>query len=143
MIHYEYLPAHRVNDADAHQVNRLLAQLSSRPRPLDRATLAAVAGTARLLVARDGDRIRGMATLCTFHTPMKRSGLIEDVVVDEFARGQGIGEALLQRLIRTAREDGLQHLELTSQGARTAANHLYHKLGFALRETNHYRLTLS
>jgi ribosomal protein S18 acetylase RimI-like enzyme len=46
------------------------------------------------------------------------------------------------RLIALAREYDAEKIELTSNPKRTAANHLYRKLGFKLRETNHYRMTL-
>ena len=67
---------------------------------------------------------------------------IEDVVVDERARGDGVGEALTREAMTLAREAGAKHLELTSHPSRAAANRLYRRLGFEQRDTNVFRLEL-
>jgi ribosomal protein S18 acetylase RimI-like enzyme len=41
--------------------------------------------------------------------------------------------------IRLAGERGARTVDLTSRPSRTAANTLYERIGFALRETNVYR----
>jgi ribosomal protein S18 acetylase RimI-like enzyme len=64
---------------------------------------------------------------------------IEDVVVDERARGRGIAAALTREALALAARDGARTVELTSRPDREAANRLYAKLGFRLRETNVYR----
>ena len=51
----------------------------------------------RLLVARNDQAIMGTLTLALFRIPTGVRAWIEDVVVDEAARGQGIGEALNRR----------------------------------------------
>jgi ribosomal protein S18 acetylase RimI-like enzyme len=68
---------------------------------------------------------------------------IEDVVVDEKWRGQGIGEALTQAGIERAIQRGASSVDLTSRPTREAANQLYVKMGFQLRHTNLYRYTPS
>lgn len=95
-----------------------------------------------ILTARDSVAIVGMATLITMLTPSGAYGMVEDVVVAERARGQGIGRELMERLIAEARRRKLMMLELTSNPSRSAANHLYQSLGFEKRETNPYRLIL-
>ena len=67
---------------------------------------------------------------------------IEDVVVDESARGRGIGAALNRRAIEIARQAGARTVDLTSRPDREAANRLYARLGFNQRNTNVYRLDL-
>lgn len=67
---------------------------------------------------------------------------IEDVVVDEAARGHGVGEALNLEALRIARELGAITVDLTSRPSREAANRLYQRLGFTERETNVYRFDL-
>ena len=62
------------------------------------------------------------------------------MVVDESARGQGTGEAMMQEAIRLAREAGAKTVDLTSRPAREAAGRLYERLGFTIRETRLYRL---
>lgn len=93
-----------------------------------------------LLVARD-DRgnIVGSLTLVLFRIPTGVRAWIEDVVVDEAARGQGVGEALNRFAIDVAAERGARSVDLTSRPSREAANRLYQRLGFAPRDTNVYR----
>ena len=64
--------------------------------------------------------------------------VIEDVVVDESARGHGVGAALVSEAVRLAREWGALHVNLTSRSSREAANRLYTRAGFVKRETNVY-----
>ena len=97
----------------------------------------------RLLLARDADGlIVGTLTLVAFRIPTGIGAWIEDVVVDESARRQGVGEALMAAAIRLAEESGARHVNLTSRPDREAANSLYQRLGFEQRETNVYRLRL-
>jgi ribosomal protein S18 acetylase RimI-like enzyme len=67
---------------------------------------------------------------------------IEDVVVDESARRQGVGEALTEAMVEQARARGCVTVDLTSRPSREAANELYQKQGFARRDTNVYRRDL-
>ncbi|HEY5154268.1 MAG TPA: GNAT family N-acetyltransferase [Acidimicrobiales bacterium] len=126
---------------------RLIPQLSrSNPAP-DAAALAAIAGAAAsvLLVARDPDRggeIVGSLTLVVFPIPTGIRAWIEDVVVDERARGRGVGQALNQAALDRARGAGATTVDLTSRPSREAANRLYRRLGFVERETNVYRYDL-
>ncbi|MFN3491174.1 MAG: GNAT family N-acetyltransferase, partial [Anaerolineales bacterium] len=68
--------------------------------------------------------------------------IIEDVIVDESARGKGVGEKLMRKAIKMAQERGAKNISLTSNPQRVAANHLYIKLGFQKRETNAYQMNL-
>jgi ribosomal protein S18 acetylase RimI-like enzyme len=121
----------------------LLPQLSSASPP-SAAELAAIVDSpaTSLLLARDGDAVLGTLTLAVFRIPTGVRAWIEDVVVDEGARGRGIGEALTLRAVELAREAGARSVELTSRPTREAANRLYRRLGFEDRETNLLRLTL-
>lgn len=126
---------------DASDVNRLLSQLTAAPRVIDIGTIISMTMSSFLLVARDeAGHIQGMATLCVSLTLTGNIGLVEDVVVDVSLRGQHVGEGLMERLIRYAKESRVDRLELTSKPERIAANKLYQKLGFKLRETNNYTL---
>lgn len=93
-----------------------------------------------IIVAKDGEHIVGMALLCVIMRIDKRTGQIEDVVVDDGYRGKGIGKMLMQTLIALARKKKLKAIYLTSRPARVAANALYQKIGFKQKETNVYRL---
>jgi ribosomal protein S18 acetylase RimI-like enzyme len=122
---------------------RLLPQLSASSPALTESDLAAMiaAPGTRLLLARDGrdGAIVGTLTLVCFRIPTGVRAWIEDVIVDESARGKGVGEILTKEALRLAHETGARTVDLTSSPSRQAANRLYQRLGFALRETNIYR----
>jgi ribosomal protein S18 acetylase RimI-like enzyme len=134
--------ATEVFDGLAEVVDRLVRQLSrSSPAPSAAELEEIVRSPAcHLLLARDPDgTIVGTLTLAVFRIPTGLRAWIEDVVVDEAARGQGVGAALTNAAIRLANERGARTVDLTSRPSREAANRLYQRLGFALRETNVYR----
>ena len=120
---------------------RLVPQLTSNsPAPTreDLQTLAE-SESSLLFTARGEDgRIAGSACVTVYRVPTGVRAIIEDVIVDEDSRGQGIGEALVQRALEAARERGAPAVTLTSNPKREAANRLYVKMGFIRRETNAY-----
>jgi ribosomal protein S18 acetylase RimI-like enzyme len=124
-------------------ISSLLPQLTSASPP-SASELAAIVDSpaTSLLIARDGDTVLGTLTLAVFRIPTGLRAWIEDVIVDEAARGRGIGEALTLRAVELAGEAGARSVELTSRPTREAANRLYRRLGFEERETNVLRLTL-
>jgi len=137
-----------VTDELVEVVARLLPQLSSTALVPDRAALEEIVGSpaCALFVARpdpDGNSIVGMITLAIYRTPTGVHAVIEDVVVDESARGLGVGDALISAAVQLARSRGARHVNLTSRASREAANRLYLRAGFVMRETNVYRLSLS
>ena len=85
----------------------------------------------------------GSATLIVTASPTGRHGWIEDVIVDEAARGRGVGKALTLTCLEKARGVGLSQVNLTSRPGRVAANRMYQSLGFVLRETNVYCFDLT
>ncbi|MCY4516048.1 MAG: GNAT family N-acetyltransferase [Acidimicrobiaceae bacterium] len=131
---------------------RLHPQLSSSPPP-DAEALGRIVGhpANTVLIARtapdepsDGapDEIVGAMILVLFPLASGLRAWIEDVVVDESARGRGIGAALNRHAIEIARQAGARTVDLTSRPDREAANRLYARLGFNQRSTNVYRLDL-
>jgi ribosomal protein S18 acetylase RimI-like enzyme len=121
---------------------RLVPQLSSSAQAPTRAELEAIVespATTILLAEDDEGAVIGSLTLALFRTPTGTRAWIEDVIVDESARGQGAGEALAAEAIRLAAEAGARTVDLTSRPSRDAANALYEKIGFRMRETNVYR----
>jgi ribosomal protein S18 acetylase RimI-like enzyme len=95
-----------------------------------------------LFVAREHGEIVGSLSLVLFRIPTGLRAWIEDVVVDESARGKGVGEALSRAAIDHALKAGAKTVDLTSRPSREAANRLYERLGFKKRETNVYRYEL-
>ena len=122
-------------------IRTLVPQLSSSaPAPSDAELGEIIASPATVLfLARSGAVPAGMLTLVLFRIPTGVRSIIEDVVVADAFRRQGIGEALTRAAIAKAAEIGVRTIDLTSRPSREAANRLYQRLGFALRETNVYR----
>ena len=135
-----------VDDELVAAFDRLTPQLSSSspaPGPDELAAIVASPATV-LFVARDIDsgEIVGTLTLALFRIPTGLRAWIEDVVVSETARGQGVGAALCQAAIDRAASEGARTVDLTSRPSREAANRLYKRVGFEQRETNVYRVEL-
>ena len=125
--------------------DRLLPQLSSSAQPLSLEEIQKLLAQECLhLVCAldDDDRILGMLSLVVFDIPTGRRAWIEDVVTDQAARGQGVGQGLVDAAVEHARELGAKTVDLTSRPTREAANRLYRRVGFLQRETNVYRKSL-
>ena len=124
---------------------RLVPQLTTNNPPPSLNDLTALVRdpSSTLMVARNKDqKIIGALTLAVYRVPTGIRSIIEDVIVDGSARGQGIGEALMKRAIEIAREKGARNISLTSNPMREAANRLYLRMGFKKRETNAYQIKL-
>ena len=122
-------------------LGRLLPQVSSSARAPSREAVADVLGRDGhfILVARDDDgRIVGSLTLILYRMVARLQGTIHEVVVDEAARGRGIGEALTVEAQRLATALGAETIRLTSRAHRAAAHRLYERLGFERVDTNVY-----
>lgn len=135
-----------IDDEVMRAFDRLIAQLSSSSPPpgVDELSEMAANPNTVLLAARDTDtgKILGILTLALFRIPTGLQARIEDVVVDDVARGQGIGRQLTTAAIDRAKAVGAKAVGLTSRPAREAANRLYLAMGFEIRHTNVYRLKL-
>lgn len=134
-----------VTDELVAAMERLIPQLSSSNPPPGRDELVDIvtAPATDLFLATDDDgAVLGTATLVTFPIPTGRRAWIEDVVVDDAARGLGVGGALTQAMIDRAAELGCTTIDLTSRPSREAANRLYQREGFTVRDTNVYRRKL-
>ena len=133
-------------DAELYEAfQRLVPQLTNNNPPPSLDDLADLVrdASSTLMVARDVDgKIVGALTLSVYRVPTGIRSIIEDVIVDNAARGQGIGEALMARAIEIAREKGAKNISLTSNPMREAANRLYLRVGFKKRETNAYQMKL-
>jgi ribosomal protein S18 acetylase RimI-like enzyme len=131
----------KVTDEVVEAFGRLLPQLSRSAPPLGRADLDAIAACQAntVLIARSAGTISGTLTLAMFPLPSGLRAWIEDVVVDESARGQGVGEALTREALRIAQEAGARTVDLTSRPSREAAGRLYQRVGFTVRDSRLYR----
>ena len=124
--------------------SRLIPQLSKSSPPPSAAELEEMIASpaSEVLIARIDGRVVGTLTLVTFRIPTGVRAWIEDVVVDDEARGHGVGEALNQFALKLARDKGAKTVDLTSRPSREAANRMYQRIGFVGRDTNVYRYSL-
>jgi ribosomal protein S18 acetylase RimI-like enzyme len=141
--------ATEVDDGLVEVFSRLIPQLSSSSPPPTAAELLSIIDNPNsvLFIAElDGDddvrSVVGSLTLAFYRIPTGLKAWIEDVVVDESARGLGVGEALNAAAIDESRQRGAKNVSLTSRSSREAANRLYQRLGFEPYETNLYRFGL-
>lgn len=147
MANVEVVEATEVTPALVEAFERLIPQLSRSNPPPTAGELGLIVGSPAsiLLLAvdrADSDRILGSLTLAWFRIPTGVRAWIEDVVVDESARGMGVGESLSRAALDRARGLGAVTVDLTSRPSREAANRLYQRIGFVARETNVYRFSL-
>ena len=146
----EVSEAAEVTDEFASAFQGLVPQLSRSAEPPTAADLAdIVRSPATVLFAAYGEdaaaganEIIGSLTLVLFRIPTGLRARIEDVVVDESARGAGVGKALNLAAVERAAAEGAKSIDLTSSPVREAANELYLSLGFKQRDTNVYRFEL-
>jgi GNAT superfamily N-acetyltransferase len=125
---------------------RLLPQLNPNLPVPDMARLERLVADpdVTLLIAKDGEEIVGTTTVIVYTTPFWIKARLDEVVVDSSARGQGVGEALVQAALDVGREKGAQVAELQSgRGSnRDAAHRLYERLGFKIRDSDVMRIVL-
>ena len=132
---------HQVSDELFDAFQRLVPQLTTNNPPPSRDDLSALVNseaTTLLLARAEDDSILGAASVTVYRVPTGVRAILEDVIVDESARGQGIAVALVQRALEVARVKGADGVGLTSNPRREAANQLYQKVGFKKWDTNVY-----
>jgi GNAT superfamily N-acetyltransferase len=63
--------------------------------------------------------------------------IVQALVVEETARGTGVGRKLMETAERWAKERAFDSVALTSQIARTEAHAFYERLGYRIEATSH------
>ena len=125
------------------EISALLAQLGGgKTCSLEHLRKVVQNPNSEIWVVKEGEKIIGMATSALIVKPGGITVQLEDVVVDEAARGKGLGRRLCEKAIERAKANGARSIHLTSRPEREAANKLYQKLGFKQKETNVYKLEL-
>lgn len=126
---------------DAPRVAQLIEQLTKNivePENLTtRLEKMAIPENYQYFVAEVDGRVMGFAGLCWYKIPSK--GLIawvEEVVVDEAARGQGLGKELMNKLLELAKEKDCVRVRLITQNP--VARQLYEKLGFIKGDESYF-----
>ena len=119
-------------------LERLLPQLSSSATTPSAEHIEKLLSNenTHLFTAEIEGNIVGMLSLVVVDIPTGRKAWIEDVVVDEAARGLRIGAALVEHAKEEAKRLGVKKIYLTSNPSRKAAHALYHKCGFEEYDTS-------
>ena len=123
-------------------MQRFLDQLTSHPMTLTEPMFRQLLESANshLFFLMKDEQIAGMLTVGIYHSPTGGKAWIEDVVVDETFRGQGLSKLLVAHAIEFVKSKRIPLLMLTSNPKRIAANKLYQAMGFERKETNVYRM---
>ena len=125
-------------------MQRFLNQLTTSPMVLTEDMfhqLLASQNSHLFFIIKD-KQIAGMLTVGIYYSPTGGKAWIEDVVVDETFRGQGLSKQLVAHAIEFVKSQQIPLLMLTSNPKRIAANKLYQAMGFERKETNVYRMKL-
>ena len=123
-------------------MQRFLNQLTTSPMVLTESMfhqLLASENSHLFFIMKD-EQIAGMLTVGIYYSPTGGKAWIEDVVVDETFRGQGLSKLLVTHAIEFVKSKQIPLLMLTSNPKRIAANKLYQAMGFERKETNVYRM---
>ena len=125
------------------EYERLLNEVVATEELLEE-TLFGENSSVKVLLAYNEIQILGFALYFhTYSTFLGRPGIyLEDLFVREFARGKGIGEALLRRIAKSALEMGGGRLEWSVLDWNEPAISFYKKMGAVpLNEWTTYRVT--
>ena len=123
-------------------MQRFLDQLTTSPMVLTESMFQELlkSENSHLFFIMKDEQIAGMLTVGIYHSPTGGKAWIEDVVVDETFRGQGLSKLLVAHAIEFVKSQQIPLLMLTSNPKRIAANKLYQAMGFERKETNVYRM---
>ncbi|MFD1628668.1 GNAT family N-acetyltransferase [Pseudopedobacter beijingensis] len=131
-----------LNEVVSKRISSLFRQLSTSKKQQE---LSALLDQNNLTIAAyiEDTEILGIASLGSYKTISGYKGWIEDVVVDENARGKGIGRKLIEKLLEVGNQQGLTEILLFTEEHRQAAIHLYESLGFTQKNSMIYNHKLA
>jgi ribosomal protein S18 acetylase RimI-like enzyme len=138
-------PSHevrRAGAADAEAIGRMLHDFNSEyddytpgPEAMGK-RIGELLGSGDVTVLLGGAGPDGLALL-RFRPSLWSETLdcyLEELYVVPDRRGQGLGQALMEAALETARAEGAGYMDLGTAETDTAARALYEKLGFSNRE---------
>lgn len=129
-----------INSSIEEQLAGLFRQLNSNIKQVDLSQVMDPDNPISLVYCREGDKVLGMALMCTYTVVSGKKGWVEDVVVDVAHRGQGIGRRLMEKIVEIGKKKGLSEILLFSADKRIEAINLYKSLGFKEKESRIYVL---
>ena len=93
------------------------------------------------IVALLDKKIVGYIRIDKLNNPFKNNNyyFLSYVCVDSNYQNVGIATKMLEFIFNKAKDDNVSYIELTSRSSREAANRLYLKNGFIIRDTNVFR----
>ena len=78
------------------------------------------------------DKLKNIGKDCYYY-------ILNYICVNSNYQNMNIATKLLEFIFNYANNDNVSYIELTSKSSREAANHLYLKSGFVIRDTNVFR----
>ena len=93
-------------------------------------------------VAKSGEWVVGMVTLCVFRTLTGPRAYLDYLVVAFGWRRRGIGRAFVWHAIEQAEAAGASGIDVTAHDEKQAGRALYQSLGFQERDIGSFRLPL-
>jgi len=143
MLEIDIAPVVTVTDELEAAFKHLVSQLTINHTPPTREELSEMikSETSTTFIARLRDEnktVVGTLTLITYRVPTGLRARIEDVIVDESFRRQGVAKALILYSLNVAQNAGADGVALTSNPQRIEANNLYQRMGFKRWETYLY-----
>jgi GNAT superfamily N-acetyltransferase len=125
---------------ELNDVNALLDELSTNSRLYDDAEEVNKLLSGKIVVLatdRDEKRVVGMAFASEIASLSNgRRFYVDDVVVTQSYRGQGIAHKMMEQIELFARQWGIRAIVLTSRSSRIAAIRMYEEMGYVEHETN-------
>lgn len=135
---------HKIDEGMQKEIDFLLHELSPTLGIIDRDRVNRLLNedSLTLFAAEDDNgRFTGMLTLTFCPTLTGDKYWIEDVIVHDAFRRQGIGKTLVKAAVDHVKESGKPYrIYLTSNPSRTAARNLYRSEGFEEYDTGVFRL---
>jgi len=131
----DFLTIMDVNASLKSQIHILYKQLNADIVQLDIEEVLNQGNKFQIACCWDEGALIGMASIATYKVISGYKGMIEDVVVSNNRRGEGIGRKLMESLISKSKELGLTELLLFSGNLRIPAIQLYKSLGFVQKES--------
>ncbi len=142
-MNIEILTKEQVTESLQNRISEIYNQLDDSIKQISLEQILDKNENLVIAICREDDNVVGIALLATYKVISGYKGMIEDVVVDQQHRGQGIGRKLMEKLLDEAQKMNLDEILLFSAHYRKPAINLYKSLGFRLKDSGLYRLILN